>query len=377
MTPIVHSSASEILYALPPGKPNPEVPCSKITAFSRPRVEQSAQKGPTCWYYALNMIRLRVGKNPSEDLKEEREIEKIISQRRKLVTAIRLKQDSDQAIVRQLMNDPNYIHRRLWTKEGASKLLPRFKELSQSPIKDVSEEATKLVRILGSFSEQDRFAHLQEYTNFLHCDQINKINFMFLNRLGKNPETYFEVDQIADLKSGTVTVERRWSDVPEVNKKALLDNYFFRASYEKYGLQVSPWHPEDGAQRLVEVLRENGPMYIKGRLGRAYYTADPQVVSRVASREILGWKKGSERIDASIFHSVVVVGASSESRGFVYFVDPQDKSAPEVERPVYVNSYEQFISQLGGLRSRFLFDSHTGRFAPCFDDTRYGLHAPK
>jgi hypothetical protein len=372
MTPVVHSAASQILYAIPPGKPDPKAFCSKETVYSRPRVVQQAQKGPTCWYYALNMVRARIGKNPSEDFIQEREIEKIVSLRRKLVTRIRSEQDSDLAIVKQLMEDPNYTKHQLWMKEGALKLRPLFKRLSEDPKTVEREEVVKVDTILKGFVEQDRFKDLKAYVCALYCEQLNKINYMYLKNLGQNPEKYFYEDQAAD----SLSVVREWSSVSDQEKRALLDNYFFRASFEKYGLQVSPWHPEHGPQRLVEVLRDKGPMYTKGQLGRAYYAEDPHVVDKIDSRNILGWKKGAKRVDLQIFHSVVVVGASFEGRGFVYFVDPLDQSGPEEERPIYVSSYDKFICHIGDLRNRYIVKSDDAK-PVFFPNARYGLHAPQ
>jgi hypothetical protein len=373
MSPIIYSSASQILYEIPSGKPDPLAPCSEETARSRPRVIQMAQKGATCWYYALNLIRNRIGKNPSESLQKDREFERIVSQKRKLVTSIRQKHTNDQNIVRQLMTDPKYRSRQLWTKRGASQYLPQIEQLLTSPKLVTKEEATKLYRILKGFIEQSRFDHLQDYVNASQCDQFNQINQMFLSRLGKNPEAYFEIDKAANAKIGIVD-RRRWSDLSAEDKKPLLDNYFFRAAFEGYRLQVSAWQPEDGPERLVAVLREKGPMYTTGRLGQLFYADEPIVVNMIATRALLGWTQEDERNALSILHSVVIVGATSEGQGSVYFVDPSDESRPDRERPIYTSSYDDFIVNIADLKNGMANIEERRIYSREFG---YGLHAPQ
>jgi hypothetical protein len=371
---IIHSSASQILYAIPPGKPNPDIECTKENLVSRPCVLQPAQKGPTCWYYALNMIRVRIGKHPSEDYRADREIEKILSERRKLITATRDKQSDDQAVVRQLMEDHNYITLKLWTRQGAQEWLPRVRALSQIDDPETKTEASILLRILKDFSEQDEISNLQDYINFSHAENLNKINQMFLTKLGRAPESYFEEDQRLACKSGLAEM-RRWEDVKGHEKRALLENYIFRLSYESYRLKVSIWHPEDGAERLVQVLTESGPMYVKGHLGFFYYETPPKVICKIASSSIYGWQKGAARKELKIFHSIVVVGAASEGAGYVYYVDPLDESKPDIERKIYVTSYVNFINRLGDLRNRYL-PIDDGKSLAFSHDCGYGLHSP-
>jgi hypothetical protein len=371
---IIQSSASQILYALPSGKPNSAIECTKENVLSRPRVFQPAQKGPTCWYYALNMIRVRIGKHPSEDYRADREIEIILSQRRKLITATRDEQSDDQAIVSQLIEDHSYTHLKLWTIEGAQKSLPRLKELSRIKDPEAKAEAIKVLSVLKDFSQQDEISNLRDYINFSHAETLNKINQMFLTKLGKTPESYFEEDQRIDSESWLAEM-RRWEDVKGQEKRTLLENYIFRSSYEGYRLKVSKWHPEEGPERLVQVLKENGPMYAKGQVGFMYYETPPKVVNKIASTSIFGWQKGAARKELKIFHSIVVVGAASDGQGLVYYVDPLDESKPDTERTIYVTSYVNFINRLGDLRNRYLL-SADGKSAVFTRDCGYGLHSP-
>src|SRR5689334_21337624 len=66
---VLVSKATFILYQLLPGKPDPQEQCSFATLNSdkRRRVRQAPYKENTCWYYSLNMIRNRIGKNPTQE----------------------------------------------------------------------------------------------------------------------------------------------------------------------------------------------------------------------------------------------------------------------------------------------------------------------
>lgn len=95
---ILEKTDSFILFELPPGKPNANQVC-RAGQDSRQRVTQEAYKGNTCWYYAFNFIRSRVGKVYDGEFKNARDIERICSQRRKAQTA---HQDALPAIADQL-----------------------------------------------------------------------------------------------------------------------------------------------------------------------------------------------------------------------------------------------------------------------------------
>jgi hypothetical protein len=70
-----------------PGKPNPKKSYSGTAPLAE-RVLQLGQKKNTCLYYALNIIRDRVGKNPTAFQTKAREAEIIVSERRKKQTKL-------------------------------------------------------------------------------------------------------------------------------------------------------------------------------------------------------------------------------------------------------------------------------------------------
>jgi hypothetical protein len=86
MSELVINKSDFIFINIPTGKPEANEICRKSTLFSRKTVERSLPKGNTCYYYALNLIRLRIGKKPSRSYIASREIEIISSNLRKKIT---------------------------------------------------------------------------------------------------------------------------------------------------------------------------------------------------------------------------------------------------------------------------------------------------
>ena len=83
----LHNSDAFILYEMPAGKPDPHGPCGLCPLPSGSqlpvRVLQTGSKDSVCWYYVMNFLRQRVGKNPCETHKPQREIEMRVSHLRK------------------------------------------------------------------------------------------------------------------------------------------------------------------------------------------------------------------------------------------------------------------------------------------------------
>ncbi|MCE2983497.1 MAG: hypothetical protein LW832_08020 [Parachlamydia sp.] len=98
---ILEKTDNCIIYELPAGKLSPDQPCS-LDGERRQRVFQPAYKGNTCWYYTLNFLRNRIGKQAPDGFSKERKIEKLCSERRKQQT---LFENSLPAIADQLKTE--------------------------------------------------------------------------------------------------------------------------------------------------------------------------------------------------------------------------------------------------------------------------------
>jgi hypothetical protein len=324
----------------------------------------------------LGILRDRIGKCPSDELIEARHIEELGSQRRKLAGKVREKQETEKALVQQLRTDPHYTKYCLWEKHRAVAFLPRIEAVSATGSEEARAEATQLYNLLKGFCAQDRFSDLSEYLEHQHSVQLNRVNALFLSKMGINPQELYLSDQKADAKEGH-SPGKNWEDLSEADKRPLLDNYAFRVSYEKYRLEVSDWHPEKGPRHLIEVLQDRGPMYVKGYYGPRYYIVDPRQVEEIAGRSVWGWNRTDPRRELTVAHSIIVVGAKIDSptNAFVYFVDPQDGSDPssiETQR-IYKMSYANFIKRIGDLRNRILLKEGSDEVAYSHD-IGYGLH---
>jgi hypothetical protein len=77
-----------IFISIAPTKPLSTAICKKETLFSREEVPRPPQKGDlTNLFYALNIIRLRIGKFPDLKFRSQRKIEYVASLARKILSS--------------------------------------------------------------------------------------------------------------------------------------------------------------------------------------------------------------------------------------------------------------------------------------------------
>lgn len=381
MATILQKTKDSIFYQLPQGKPDPKALCSPSTMSSRSMVPQEPQKGSTCWYYALNMIRDRVGKNPSEEVKDKRHIEVICSERRKAFSMQRALQNQQISIAQALKTDPRFSPYLATTIPGARALLPKLHKMSLVAGGEAKEKLNELISILSSFLSQSAVPDLIDYLNNFHFSEMNKVNLLMLKKMGIDPEAFYREESFYAQNLAKYGTFARYVKEKPIEAAPILDSYAFRAAHRGYGLLVSSFDPTRGAESLKDALEHSGPMYCKGKFGKAYYLVEPSVVEQIASKNIWGWKKTDAKRELSIAHSIVVVGAKTSegaSGGFVYFVDPIDGSHPEnpEQQKVYVMSYKGFISKLGDLKNRMHLNEEGIQTSFSFD-AGYGLHAPR
>lgn len=378
MIPRLSDTSTCLIYDLPGGKT-----VYKDGAITQ--VPQGGQKGPTCWYYTLAMIRERIGKDPARQDDEFRVKERELSARRKTVTQAREQLEIEQSIAEELLTDPHYTHRKLWEKPRAAQFIIQLDSLiSEISLKeekttddlDALKEFTHLKRFLARYVKQDRHSDFRSFLAFEQEDKFIKYNKFFLSKLGKQAESYFKEDSDADISRGEDVTLRSLDEASPAMQRALLENYVFRSALSAYHLTISPWMPYEGKEKLFATLQSHGPMYVKGRHGQNFYETSPSVICKIAERSILGWKKTDPKVERDIFHSVVAVGCNLQEPGYVYYVDPTDASAPDRARPIYISSYTGFIHKLGDLRNRSAVLS-PGEEPFFFKDFGYGVHGIK
>lgn len=359
MTPL-QNSENCIIYGLAAGKPNP---CGLLPA----RVFQSAQKGPTCQYYAMNMIRNRIGKCEAYKSNPERAVEQVISARRKEITELRFKLDLEKTLAAQLCTSEDYRSLQAWTKKGALDFIHKLQGLISfyGPNKDVE----MLLQILTEFIRDVTSEHLMTFIQNKHNHIFMQRAVAFLSHFGKTPPELF-----AEYLKETGHTSQSWDALSLATQRFFLENFCFKLTYKAFQLKVSDWSPKDGIKSLVSTLAKNGPMYVKGMIGKHVFEQESKAIKKFSDLTIHEWDSSAKTIESSIFHSVVVTGAEDEESGKIYFVDPADSSDPSssVFKKTYSISYDLFLTNLGDLNNFYTSDK-LKQSSPC---SPYGLHMP-
>lgn len=292
------SSDNFILYALMPGKPDPNIekPIGKDT---RPRVFAKGNASHCCFNYAVNMIRDRIG-NVSNGFEDQRIIELQCANWHKEV----------EKTCEYQANNPEIYFKSI--EKVHKKTLEIFKK-----------DPEKLVESFWKNMTRDALMH----------DPIIRQN----GKCG-------EIDNM--LESLFPMIQQQTEKIKPYVKAQFLDVCTKMEVSTQLGLARSTWVPGKGVGGLLETLKEHGPMIVMGNLGASYYKEAPFKLSeKINGYTISGWKPGSTRINPCISHAVVLVGAQSNPDR-VYFVDPNDSSIPNEPRPIYVNSYKVFNENL-------------------------------
>jgi len=348
-------SENSALYEIPPGKPNPKEPCM-VGIDSRSRVVKGPIKGKESWYYTFNYIRKRIGKNSCEELKNERDIEKRCSQRRK---ACVLYLDSFPTIVYQIDTDKvrnwliilDYV-----AVEDMIKHWDILKKEFEKP--EVLEGGPSLLLSLQEFLKERKDKNLYEFFVRKVYETFNSINADFLTSFGIEPEKMYQ-KEITDQE---YPERKAWNKLTRIDKIGILDFFVRKVSAEKYGLQVASWNPTKKIEELTYELEQHGPLYIGGAFGKHVYIDEPfKMKNKIGGRDIYSWKPGASR-NAVVFsaHAVLLIGAKkAQDKSYVFFIDPEDRSDPkDIEsQKIYTISYQNLISHICDLHGRIRTNS--------------------
>lgn len=326
---ILERTDHSILYELPPGKPDPKQPCVKGLE-SRDRVYQTSNKGPNCYYYALNMIRRRIGKNPAQEFHQERRIEKLCSEWRKTIQ--KLDDSFPISIVALSIQDVKSNFEK-WDKSTVAQIL---KNQVFDPMWGFQhEQSGKLM--MQAFTEQEEHANFYAFVLAERGKLAMGLNIDFLRKTA--PEIIEQIEKgYASRRSSLVTK----ADLYQATTRDCLPDF--------YNLRFSVWQPDSGIEGLISELKASGPLVVLGKFGRDLYAEEPVKLSNpIADRDIYGWKKGAKRVDFIAGHVILLVGAKvKEGTTHVYFIDPNDPSDPadrSVQR-IYAISYENLRNHI-------------------------------
>jgi hypothetical protein len=316
---VVHSSPEFLLYELLPGKPDPQAHCTPETLLhdNRPRVDQAAQKSCTCWYYALNMIRARIGKLSSSDLRKERECEKACSNYRKKITAAW--ETLPLLLKLHLTEHPLISLAEKVPKETLAANLQVIEKINYS-----CDSATQT--IIHDFA---KVSQTQTFASFLN----EKVETVF-STLYQN--FYSQIGVLELFKKEPVS--------PDTYLNSIFSTYICATLYN---LTVLPDSTVSNESDLFSALSKHGPLVITGDYGYQYYTLPPQkLTTSFHNAEVYGWPIGSFKgaKKSSFFsHIITVIGIERrKDKSFIYYNDPMDKSPASSIRKIYKISYTAF-----------------------------------
>jgi len=333
-------SSSNFSFCPPlPGKPNSR---ATFDPYSKepPRVKQSPQKGETCSYYALQLLR---NKRPAKD--QQSAVEKEISHYRKVITEI------DQPFLKDFAKELSIIISGPCTQKNAEKIL-------KSRLKGIFQDQEKCSNALNTFCNQDKYDDFSHFAENEYLQTLINAHKFFLQKNGISTESAEAVEPF----------DAEW----------ILQNVVFEFSRITYGAKKSSWHPDQPLENLIEQLNRHGPHYVAGKFGQMYYEDPPsELPTKVEGRSILRWKPNTKRVEGVSLHAVIIVGADSKKK-HVYYIDPIDGSHPNdiTSQKIYVMSYERVRASIADLTGAQRKDE-TGKyfFLPIQDEeNNYALH---
>ncbi len=220
----------------PVGKPDPHAPRGLVE--TRPHVAQSNQKGLTCWYYALKILRQQYGHDPHPSLLPQREIEQRISQYRKELTATS----------NQLYKEQSYL-------EG-------FRMFQQMTAHFIQLPARECLEQMGSGQERDLLYEIVKEAKdvpleswlYVRCAQR-------LAALYKKFCTEFHID-----------IPHAWEQLDLRHQICYLAHAMIHHTAKKlYGLRIAAWHPTRPVDTLIQELNTRKWMMVSGLFGSGFY----------------------------------------------------------------------------------------------------------
>jgi len=356
---ILKKTDNSMVYELPPGKPSST---EKYTMDNdcRKWVIQFPYKGNTCWYYTMNFLRKRIGKNSPEELLKERKIEKLCSLRRKKRTE---HEKSLPAITDQLSTEFGLkvlggidLEKAKIYIENKVIMEPKFNT------KEALEGAPSLFPFIEEFFYEGKQKNMHDFLMNKKFAIRNEIDEEFLTHFHTNKEELLESEMTI---SNGYQKKVEWDKLQLTQKSWMLDFFARHVSAKAYGLQKSSWAPKKGIDGLITELKNSGPLFVSGFLGKITYVDAPfKMKEKLAHRDIYAWNPGAKRHSmTNIGHSVLLVGATKvENKGFIYFIDSIDPSDPQdpSKQKMYMMSFTSFVQHLCDLHGRPKQDSHVG-----------------
>ncbi|MES2121609.1 MAG: hypothetical protein V4492_02385 [Chlamydiota bacterium] len=375
IAPLV-DTASTFIYSMPEGKPDVKNhPLTPENEDCRPMVEQKPQKGLSCLFYAFNMLRLRVGPNPSPEYQEARKVEKLISDFKKNLMVLKDKRQESAFIEENLVEmfhvninairmlrsiDIDLTRAKLVPQRSlVDSLLREYDRLAQSAgVAEGSGERViyaKAISLFEQFTKQDQYHDLEYFIRHNYTHENIKLCLDFLSQLTQDPKRAYEewarkdISENLSLQLGSMAlisetaVETAMGSIlpyEEIQKRVdRLNHLAYSETAKALGFQFAPWTPSQPLTELQECLKKYGPLVVVGEFGGSHYRVPPEQKEVVAGKPVFGWLPKDRRQDSDLphrirggYHVVVIIGAAINAKakggGIVYFIDPMDGSRP-------------------------------------------------
>lgn len=177
-----------------------------------------------------------------------------------------------------------------------------------------------------------------------------EIYTQFFSKILVDPEHLFNSFKSQDPHAYEASLSHRtWKDLTWETKIPLFNSFAKHIAYKHYNLRLSPWHPSQPITDLIKELSLKGPLIVGGCFGTSHYSIPPRVLEKtLEGRAVYGWvKMDPKNTEPATAHSILLVGAEkTETRQFVYYIDPIDDSDPthpENQR-IFCMSYERLTS---------------------------------
>ena len=380
------------------GKPDPKV--SWAPGESRPLVGQKAQKGETCWYYAIRMVAPALGPNHPqlEGFEKARKFEKELSSLRKSLTYSQKVNNLVKQAIDALGSGKLEIVSRAFlgmeqeAKQNASAEIADAKNrsLPMDQIRKIEERHKAdliVIEFVKKFCEQTTFQDLNAYNEENFYQKCIQSEIEFFKNVGIDPmvmlmnyQKQISLKEIfpegASLVSSSEGLEEMcsvkcqeanviWEALTSLEKEKLLDLSYESVALQHLGFHPAPWTPKDSIDRLIEILNSQGPLFFGGDFGQSCYNKEAKFKTKKEGRCVYYWEAKSRKTKEQILlegllgHAGIMIGAEKTKApggGVVYWADPSNGSNPQFpeQQKFYVISYENFTTH-----------SHPQKIIPC------------
>jgi hypothetical protein len=285
------------------------------------------QKGPTCWYYALLLLRTRY--KPADVP----------------ATLVKLLELEDE-----FRKDPDYLG--LLQNRAIEKEVSAYRKFCTHH----ADEAERM----DNLSSQAKRSEDEE-------KELANLNFLFHSR------RIVLLDNLTKLNVFSEEMCSELKEVCAVHSETFSHNFIFCVTALAYNLKLSAWSP-NGVDALKKEIETKGPLTAQGAFGHSHYDVAPtKTEDTIDERPIYAWRKG-ERNAKKCAHVIVVIGAETiptsggNSQQVVFYIDP---NCPDIAFQI---SYERFLSSITEMQTKASathFTIHANHKLRSEENTRY------